>query len=227
MLAIIGLTEIGMGVWIRFPILDHRSPIPIKVDMELSHLDDIELVELFKQRRDPILIEELYCRYSKKVYWWALKFLQNSSEAEEIVQEIFIALMGSALDNYQPRENAKFSSWLYRCVGNQCLKLLKGRSDALNNQVEIEAVPQELIAKIDLDNSLLLSEKTEALTAAMNRLSSMQRTCCLMFYWNGMKYDEIAADLGITYDQVRSHLQNALRNLKLSFREPTQRTVRG
>jgi RNA polymerase sigma factor (sigma-70 family) len=193
------------------------------MSMELGRLDDIDLVERFKRERDPVLIEELYRRYAKKVYWWALKFLQSSSEAEEIVQEIFIMLMGSALDNYQPRENAKFSSWLYRCVGNQCLKLIKGRSEALNNQVEIDSVPQELIAKIDLDNTLLLNERTEALTAALNRLNSMQRNCCLMFYWQGMKYDEIAADLGITYDQVRSHLQNALRNLKLSFRESPQR----
>jgi RNA polymerase sigma factor (sigma-70 family) len=187
--------------------------------MDLSELGDIELVEQFKQQRDPVLIEELYRRYSKRVFWWALKFLQSSSEAEEIVQEIFIALLGTALDNYQPRENAKFSSWLYRCVGNQCLKLLKGRNDALNNQVEIDAVPQELVAKIDLDGSLFLNEQVETLTSAMNRLNSMQRTCCLKFYWNGMKYDEIADELGITYDQVRSHLQNALRNLKLILRD--------
>jgi RNA polymerase sigma factor (sigma-70 family) len=190
--------------------------------MEIEGIGDIEIVELFKQRRDPVLIEELYRRYAKKVYWWALKFLHSSSEAEEIVQEIFIALMGSALDNYQPRENARFSSWLYRCVGNQCLKALKGRSDALNNQVEIDDVPEELIAKIDLDHTLLLSERKETLEAALNSLNSMQRLCCLKFYWDGMKYDEIASELDITYDQVRSHLQNALRNLKLHFHQALQ-----
>src|SRR5262249_13770255 len=134
-----------------------------RVDMDLSQLGDIEIVERFKQQPETALIEELYRRYAKKVYWWALKFLQNSAEAEEIVQEIFIALMGNALANYQPREDAKFSSWLYRCVGNQCLKLLKGRNDSLNRQVEIDEVPQNLIAKIDLDGSLLLGERSELL----------------------------------------------------------------
>ncbi|MEW6735649.1 MAG: sigma-70 family RNA polymerase sigma factor [Acidobacteriota bacterium] len=194
--------------------------------MNLAHLGDIELIEKFKQQRDSVLIEELYRRYAKKVYWWALKFLQNSGEAEEIVQDIFIALMGNALDNYQPRADAKFSSWLYRCVGNQCLKLLRHRHEALNNQVEVDEVPKELIAKIDLDSSLLLNERIEILSSALNRLNSMQRICCLKFYWDGMKYDEIAAELGISYDQVRSHLQNALRNLKLTFRETRQRAVK-
>jgi RNA polymerase sigma-70 factor (ECF subfamily) len=194
--------------------------------MELANLGDIELVEKFKQGRDPVFIEELYRRYAKKVYWWAWKFLQNANEAEEIVQEIFIALMGNALENYQPREDAKFSSWLYRCVGNQCLKILKNRHDALNKQVEVDDVPHELIAKIDLEGSLAQAERAELLSSALNRLSSMQRACCLKFYWDGMKYDEIAEELGISYDQVRSHLQNALRNLKLTFKETRQRVIK-
>src|SRR5262249_41003072 len=191
--------------------------------MEFERLGDIELVEIFKSRRDPILIEELYRRYAKRVYWWALKFLQSSSEAEEILQEIFMALMSGALDNYEPRSGAKFSSWLYRCVGNQCLKILKNRNDSLNNRVEIEDVPNELVQRIDLDGDLLLAERAERLGAALNRLNAMQRACCLKFYWDGMKYDEIASELGIGYDQVRSHLQNALRNMRLFLREAPKR----
>jgi RNA polymerase sigma-70 factor (ECF subfamily) len=187
--------------------------------MNLATLTDIELVETFKSTKDPWLIEELYRRYAQRVYWWSLKFLQNSAEAEEMVQEIFILLLGDALKNYQPREDAKFSSWLYRCVGNQCLKSLRGRHDALNKQVVIEDVPRELIAKIDLNESLLLEERAQMLSQALNRLNDMQRVCCLKFYWDGMKYEHIAEELGITYDQVRSHLQNALRNLKIAFRE--------
>jgi len=193
--------------------------------MNLATLTDIELVEAFKDTKDPWLIEELYRRYAQRVYWWALKFLQNSAEAEEMVQEIFILLLGDALKNYQPREDAKFSSWLYRCVGNQCLKSLRGRHDSLNKQVVIEDVPKELIAKIDLNDSLLLEERAQMLSQALNQLNDMQRVCCLKFYWDGMKYEQIAEELGITYDQVRSHLQNALRNLKIAFRETQSKAI--
>ncbi len=191
--------------------------------MNLPDLDDIALIERFKQSREPAIIEQLYQRYAKKVYWWAIKFLKNSLEAEDVVQDIFIALLGNALENYTPREEAKFSSWLYRCVGNQCLKRLRTRAEALNNYVEIQFLPQELIDKLNLEDTLLLTERTALLTASLNRLSPMQRICCLKFYWDGMKYDDIAAELGITYDQVRSHLQNALRNLRFNFRETRQR----
>lgn len=193
--------------------------------MNLATLSDIELVETFKNTKDPWLIEELYRRYSQRVYWWALRFLQNSSEAEEMVQDIFILLLGDALKNYYPREDVKFSSWLYRCVGNQCLKSLRGRFDFLNKQVLIEDVPRELIAKIDLNDSILLEERAELLSKALNQLSDMQRVCCLKFYWDGMKYEQIAEELGITYDQVRSHLQNALRNLKIAFRETKSKAI--
>ncbi|MBI4852018.1 MAG: sigma-70 family RNA polymerase sigma factor [Acidobacteria bacterium] len=193
--------------------------------MNLASLSDIELVEALKNTKDSELIEELYRRYSQRVYWWALKFLQSSSEAEEMVQEIFIMLLGDALKNYHPREDAKFSSWLYRCVGNQCLKSLRGRYDVLNKQVIIEDIPKELIAKIDLNDSILLEERAQMLSQALNQLSAMQRACCLKFYWDAMKYEQIAEELGITYDQVRSHLQNALRNLKIAFKETRGRTI--
>jgi RNA polymerase sigma-70 factor (ECF subfamily) len=193
--------------------------------MNLAALSDAELVEKFKATKDPWLIEELYRRYAQRVYWWSFKFLQNSAEAEEMAQEIFMSLLGDVLNNYQAREDAKFSSWLYRCVGNQCLKSLRSRHDILNKQVIIEDVPKELIAKIDLDSSLMLEEQANKLTQAINKLNEMQRICCLKFYWDAMKYDEIAEELGITYDQVRSHLQNALRNLKIFFKENKSKAV--
>lgn len=193
--------------------------------MSLASLTDVELVEKFKATKDSWLIEELYRRYSQRVYWWSFKFLQSSAEAEEMVQEVFMALLGDVLNNYQAREDAKFSSWLYRCVGNQCLKSLRGRHEILNKQVVIEDVPTELIAKIDLDSSLMLEQQAVKLTQAINKLNEMQRVCCLKFYWDGLKYEQIAEELGITYDQVRSHLQNALRNLKIFFKEHRGKAV--
>lgn len=190
--------------------------------MQLTNLSDVQLVEKFKQHKDTLFVEELYRRYAKRVYWWAVKFLQNSLEAEEMVQEIFIAMMSTMLDNYQPREDAKFSSWLYRCVGNHCLKVLRGRYELLNKQVEIDDIPKQLIANIDLDRSMLLNEQTTMLNKALSQLNNMQRTCCIKFYWEGYRYEEIAEELGITYDQVRSHLQNSLRNLKLAVQRMAQ-----
>lgn len=195
--------------------------------MNLAELTDIELVEQFKAKHDERIVAELYRRYAKKVFWWALKILQNDNEAEDVVQEIFISFIGTTLDNYQVREDAKFSSWLYRCVGNQCFKILRARHDALNRQVNIDDAPQEIFAQIDLDSSMMLNEQTALLTAAINQLNAMQRNCCLKFYWEGKRYEEISAELGITYDQVRSNLQNGLRNLKLFFAEAKQKAVKG
>lgn len=183
--------------------------------MNLSRFDDTELVELYKKNPDTSLIEELYNRYSKRVYWWALKFLGNRLEAEEMVHDIFAAMMSGMLDLYQAREGAKFSSWLYRCVGNQCMKIVRKRNEVIFNQVEVVDVPEALI--IDLEVEVIAKEWNEQLTSALNRLNQMQRVCCMRFYWDGMRYDEIAEELGITHDQVRSHLQNGLRNLRIIF----------
>ena len=65
----------------------------------------------------------------------------------------------------------------------------------------------------------MLEQRAAVLSQALNKLNDMQRTCCLKFYWDAMRYEQIAEELGITYDQVRSHLQNALRNLKITFKE--------
>ena len=63
------------------------------------------------------------------------------------------------------------------------------------------------------------SDMEEDLTDCINRLKDEQRECIRLFYFENRCYNEIAVILKIDEKKVKSHLQNAKRNLKLCLEE--------
>lgn len=67
-------------------------------------------------------------------------------------------------------------------------------------------------------NKSALAEKENTLSemeAALKQLSPEQQQCIILFYLEKKSYNEIADKTGFTLMQVKSHIQNGKRNLKL------------
>ena len=71
------------------------------------------------QRGQAAAFTALFTRYKDYVYRIALLLLRNSSDAEEVVQETFIDVLG-ALPRYRIEGPARFETWLYRVTVNRC-----------------------------------------------------------------------------------------------------------
>jgi RNA polymerase sigma-70 factor, ECF subfamily len=59
----------------------------------------------------------------------------------------------------------------------------------------------------------------KALENCIERLKDEQKECIRQFYYENRCYNEIAINMGLTEKKVKSHLQNAKRNLKLCLEE--------
>ena len=55
----------------------------------------------------------------------------------------------------------------------------------------------------------------QRLESAILELKSEQKTCVELFFLQGKSYDEVAEMTGFTFKQVKSHIQNGKRNLKI------------
>jgi RNA polymerase sigma-70 factor (ECF subfamily) len=55
----------------------------------------------------------------------------------------------------------------------------------------------------------------EALTSALAQLGEGQRRCLELFYLQGHSYAEVARRLGYTTNEVKSHIQNGKRSLRI------------
>jgi RNA polymerase sigma-70 factor, ECF subfamily len=184
--------------------------IPIKKNIQRS---DEELLSKFTATGDLEVLGELYSGYMPLVYGVCLKYLRDRDESMDAVMQIFEKLI---LELPKHRiEN--FRSWLHVVTKNFCLMQLRSKrtnTERINEWITDSLVFMETnqeLHPIDEDEPDL----GNALADCIEKLKGEQKECINEFYYKNRCYNEIALKLGLDEKKVKSHLQNAKRNLKL------------
>jgi RNA polymerase sigma factor (sigma-70 family) len=140
------------------------------------------------------------------LYGVSMKYLKNPEEARDAVQQIFL----KAITELHKYEVSYFSSWLYMIAKNHCLMQLRNRKYGVPVDMVNEPV-SEITDPDPLQDELLLRDLGEAL----QHLNPEQKTCIRMFYLEKKSYQSIASETGFNLLQVKSHIQNGKRNLRI------------
>ena len=162
------------------------------------------------------VLGELYRVYMHLVYGVCLKYLKNRDDSKDAVMHIFEKLIVEI-----PRQKIEnFRSWLYVVTKNYCLMQLRTQKSSEEKAQEWMTDP---IIFMENDTGLHpIDEDTiidEALEDCIKRLKDKQKECINQFYYQNRCYNEIAENLNLEEKEVKSHLQNAKRNLKLCLEE--------
>ncbi|HEU4711981.1 MAG TPA: RNA polymerase sigma factor [Pyrinomonadaceae bacterium] len=154
-------------------------------------------------------IGDLYERHRPKVYSVCLRMTGNTSEAEDLTQEIFIQLLGKAGSF---RGESQFSTWLYRFTINHVLMYFRKltrrnqRFPCIVDQVEVTSG-----LKVTLGPQLL---DRVAIDTAVAKLPSGCRSVFLKFDVEGYNHEEIAGMIGCSVGNSKSQLHKARRKLR-------------
>ncbi len=175
------------------------------------------LLKEFTSTGDLEVLGELYSGYMPLVYGVCLKYLKDRDESQDAVMQIFEKLISEI-----PRHSiGNFRSWLHVVTKNFCLMQIrseKSREDSKREWINNSTVFMEnTIPMHPLDEEGVDMEA--ALEACIERLKEEQRQCIRLFYYGNRCYGEIAAHMGLDEKKVKSHLQNAKRNLKICLEE--------
>lgn len=151
---------------------------------------------------------ELVNRFYDAAYRWAYGILNDQHQAQDAVQEAFVAAFQSL---EQLREPLAFSSWLRQIVASQAYRLIRGEQPDIS---PIEAAPD--LAATEPGPVFLLEEAElkERVMAAIQALPENEQIVTKLFYLNGYSQNEIARLLGLPLTTVKKRLQYARRNLK-------------
>jgi RNA polymerase sigma-70 factor (ECF subfamily) len=174
-----------------------------------KHITDQELLERFYADRDNQWLGILLERYTLLLLGVCMKYLKNEEQARDSVQQIFL----KAITELQKYKVEYFKSWIYMVAKNHCLMQLRDKPG--KNTIEVrDSIPAETI---DTDKeSLLLNEKTyEYMDEALKELNADQQLCVTLFYMEKKSYQQIADQTGYSMMQVKSHIQNGKRNMRL------------
>jgi len=173
-------------------------------------LSDEELVHRFVHRNDHICINLLFERYGHLVMGVCLKHLKNCSAAKDATQQIFIKL----LEDLHKFRIENFRGWLLQVTKNHCLMQLRKPVDVMSNEFVTNS---DMDADEEWQRKLEQEHLYEQMETAIKSLNDGQRTCIRLFYMEKLTYAAIASQTKYTVPEVKSHLQNGKRNLKIKL----------
>jgi RNA polymerase sigma-70 factor, ECF subfamily len=178
----------------------------VGIEGKFTHLPDVELVRKFKASRDNRYFHEVFSRYWQRIFQISCCILKDPSAAEDAVQSTFERAFRE-IDRFDERRHeAGLPAWLARISRNLCLDELRRR----RTRMLLAPVPPKAG---DADGAaagqrVLIREALEIL----HGLEEPYRACYLLRI-EGYSYEEIISLTGYSFDQVKTNIRTARRNL--------------
>ncbi len=166
---------------------------------------------------DESAFKELFERYFQQLYATMLVYTKNATDAEDIVQSIFLKVwerrgLLHKVDNPE--------SWLFITARNEFLDRFrklrseeKYRRHLLTLFADSAASPEEFI---------IAAQREATVRKAIEALPEKQQQAILLSRRDGLTYDEIAVAMGIARTTVKEHISRALKSIKdylLAFKD--------
>ncbi|MCB0382591.1 MAG: RNA polymerase sigma factor [Psychroserpens sp.] len=152
---------------------------------------------------------QLYKQYCDGMFCVAMRFMKDSMEAEDIVQEAFIKAF-SKLDQF--KAEVTFGAWLKRIVINKCIDSLKSKKQRWLelDEVHLKVVDSNYENEWLVDDTITLDEVKEAI----ERLPDKYQYVVMLYLVEGYDHQEISEILNITEIASRTQLSRGKLKLK-------------
>lgn len=168
---------------------------------------------------------ELVDQYQGPALRLAFSLLGNDEDAKDASQNAFVSAF-RGLSRF--RGDAKFSTWLYRIILNECKDVHKWRARQPLAMVRVgESNPDDETASlfVDVDDphagpseQLANCELSGKLSAAIRALPMKQRTAFLLHHVHGLSLEETASVMRCRLGTAKSHIFRATEHLQVLLR---------
>ena len=165
-----------------------------------------ELVERCKQG-DSRSFAELYHKYSKAMYNTSLRIVNNSGDAEDVLQESFTDAFRSLGEFHY---KSTFGAWLKRIVINKSINQLRKRKMDL---IDIEKTNIGHLPEEETLDEKDIQLKVEDIKRAVGLLPNGYRTVLTLYLFEGYDQEEIAEILRVSHATVRTQYMRAKQKL--------------
>ncbi len=157
---------------------------------------------------------EIYRLYYKSMYNVSLRIVNETQEAEDIMQDSFL----SAFENIGSyRGKVSFGAWLRRIVINRSIDALKKRKNLLTGIEEVEDMPDlSDSGNSDYEETRL---EVERIQKCISLLPDGYRIILSLYLLEGYDHEEIALILGISASTSRSQYTRARHKLAVLLKK--------
>ncbi len=172
---------------------------------------------LLAKAGDQQAFAQLVSAYEGKIYNLSLRYLNNSEDAMDATQEVFLRMF-RFLSGFQ--EDSSFSTWLYRIAVNVCKDMLAKRTKRNEQSLTVpgdeeDERPADVVdTRYDPEQILEQAELRQTLLTAIESLPPQQREMIILRDLRGLSYEEISQVLALEEGTVKSRLFRARENLR-------------
>jgi len=170
--------------------------------------EDQDLISKIRED-DPQAFEKLFNLYHKRVYGFAMRIMPATRDAEEIVQNVFMAVW---CQRKTMRISTTFSSYLFGITRHMVYDLIhqKIRHDAFVEYF-LEQKPDH---GFKTEDDVLFNDLSEEVQRLILDLPQRRREIFTLNRIEGLSYAEIARKLGISENTVDTQIRHALHYLR-------------
>jgi len=178
-----------------------------EVDIEIALLQRVG-------QRDRKSFEQLYDRFSGVLFSTAYRVLNNQEAAEDVLQDVFIAIWEKA--PLYDATRGKPLTWAVTLTRNKAIDRLRSvqRRGRLQDEVEREAKIFEAHDGKDSIDHVDVLEKSQMVRAAVMQLSGEQRQAIELAFFSGLTQSEIAEKLKEPLGTVKARIRRGMMKLK-------------
>ena len=165
-----------------------------------------QLIEACKQNSRRAQLK-LYNKYCEGMYYVALRFMKDSMEAEDAMQEAFIKAFSKL---HQFNGEVTFGAWLKKIVINKCLDKLKAK------RMELVAINEQVMGSVEEEENWQVDDRIgiEEVKQEIDRLPEKYKYPLMLFLIEGYDHEEISEILDITQVASRTLVHRGKKKLQ-------------
>jgi RNA polymerase sigma-70 factor (ECF subfamily) len=198
----------------------HRQPAdaPAVVEGRLPEPDDAQARRRAEDAallarivaRDEHAVEELYARYSGPLYSLAYQVTKAERFAQDVVQEVFVALWRDA-SRFDPSRGA-VAPWLFSLARHKAIDLVRREANVRKHTADVDLELRH--AEDDTDHEAWLRIRRDRVHEAIRELTPIQREALDLAFFGGLTHVEVAEQLGIPLGTAKTRIRSALLRLR-------------